>query len=353
MKNFDTRAYSITDFLEWDNIGLLEVSPDFQRRGVWSEKAKSYLIDTIIRGKPIPKILITQQLRGTRTVRVIVDGQQRVRAILGFIAGDFKISKAHNGEYAGLTFSKLPSSVQNAFLSYELGVDLLFDMPYQDVLDIFARLNSYTVKLNSQELMNATYLGFFKTAVYEMGYKHVDYFLSAGVLTRTSVNRMSEAELCADLFAALIGGIQTNKNVEKYYKQYEDDEGDINHTKEKFESVMQYIGELYSPEELKLTNWSRIHLFYTLFTVIAHFLYGISNLPKDLRVKIVKKNMGGIRSILDDISTRYDVAAEDLNNLKIRKDLREFIDKSRRGTTDTAARIYRAEYLCREIKESL
>jgi len=32
MKNFDSRVYSISDFLEWDQNGLLELNPDFQRR---------------------------------------------------------------------------------------------------------------------------------------------------------------------------------------------------------------------------------------------------------------------------------------------------------------------------------
>ena len=96
MKKFDTRVYSISDFLEWQNNDLLELSPNFQRRSVWTEKAKPYLIDTIISGKSIPKILISQLLNGLRSIRVVVDGQQRLRAILGFINGDFKISRAHN-----------------------------------------------------------------------------------------------------------------------------------------------------------------------------------------------------------------------------------------------------------------
>ena len=36
MKNFDARAYSVSDFLEWHTSGLLNLSPDFQRRPVWS-----------------------------------------------------------------------------------------------------------------------------------------------------------------------------------------------------------------------------------------------------------------------------------------------------------------------------
>jgi hypothetical protein len=213
MKNFDTRVYNIADLLEWQNNSLLQLSPDFQRRAVWSEKAKSYLVDTIIRGKPIPKILITQELQGARTLRIVVDGQQRLRAILEFIDGAFKVSRAHNPQFGGFTFERLPTEVQRDFLKYELGVDLLFDTPYEDILDIFARLNSYTVKLNKQELLNATYLGFFKQAAYNCGFRYVRYFLEGGVLTKAAVTRMAEAELSADLLMDLTGGVQSNKNV--------------------------------------------------------------------------------------------------------------------------------------------
>ena len=61
MKQFDARAYSVADFLEWDGANLLDLSPKFQRRSVWTRAAKSFLIDTILRGKPMPKVLITQK----------------------------------------------------------------------------------------------------------------------------------------------------------------------------------------------------------------------------------------------------------------------------------------------------
>ena len=70
MKNFDTKVYNVSDFTEWNSSGLLDLSPEFQRRQVWSEKAKSYLIDTLIRGNPIPKIIITQNLRQSWNVQV-------------------------------------------------------------------------------------------------------------------------------------------------------------------------------------------------------------------------------------------------------------------------------------------
>ncbi|NJN99324.1 MAG: DUF262 domain-containing protein [Anaerolineales bacterium] len=353
MKNFDTRVYSIADLVEWSNNDLLNLSPDFQRRTVWSEKAKSYLIDTLIRGKPIPKILITQELRGSRNVRVVVDGQQRIRAILGFINNDFKISRAHSKEYAGLTFNLLPPEVQNDLLKYELGVDLLFDLSYEDILDIFTRINAYTVSLNSQEKFNAKYLGYFKQIVYKYGFRYVSYFIEAGVLTKAAVTRMAEAELSADLFTALVDGVQTNKNVEQYYRKYEDDLADLEMMGERFDEIMSYIGAIYSPEDLSNTNWSRIQLFYTLFTSLGHLLYSLNRLDPKLRVHIDKNSVGKIRVKLDEISSRFDQVAANLDDPTSPSDYRAFIERSRRGTTDTGARIARSNFVCAKLVEAL
>ncbi|MDY6994846.1 MAG: DUF262 domain-containing protein [Pseudomonadota bacterium] len=351
MKNFDTRVYSIADFLEWYNNNLLELSPDFQRRSVWSKNAKSYLIDTIIRGKPMPKILISQKLQGSKTIRMVVDGQQRLRAIFEFIEGDFKISNAHNEEFADDTFDDLPEDMKHDFYQYELGVDLLIDMSYEEILDIFARINTYTVKLNKQEKWNAIYLGYFKQYAFQYGFKYVRYFLDSKVLTSARVARMAEAELSAELFVALIDGVQTNKNTEKFYKQYEDERGDLDNAGEQYDNIMSFIGSIYPADELAQTNWKRIHLFYTLFTVVGHMLYGLDGLDPDNRVQITKKTTGKLRVILDEISHKYDTVTEDPDLGS--EEFNEFVDYSRRRTTDTKARIYRADFVCDYIKKQL
>jgi len=150
MKSYDSRTYSINDFVEWHKAKQLELNPRFQRRPVWSDKAKSYLLDTILRGKPIPKIFIRQKINvSTKTsIRDVVDGQQRLRAILSYINDGFVVSKAQNAEYGGLCFSQLPEDIQGQVLAYEVSVDLLINLPDADVLDIFSRLNSYAVILN-------------------------------------------------------------------------------------------------------------------------------------------------------------------------------------------------------------
>lgn len=98
MKNFDSRTYSINDFLEWQVNNQLELNPKFQRRSVWSDRARSYLMDTIVRGKPIPKIFIRQKINPTTkaSIREVVDGQQRLRTILSYLNDGFMISKRHH-----------------------------------------------------------------------------------------------------------------------------------------------------------------------------------------------------------------------------------------------------------------
>jgi uncharacterized protein with ParB-like and HNH nuclease domain len=72
--------YNIGDLYQWYKDGTLILQPKFQRREVWSKNARSYLIDTIVRGYPIPKLYVRQQidLDTGKSIREVVDGQQRL-----------------------------------------------------------------------------------------------------------------------------------------------------------------------------------------------------------------------------------------------------------------------------------
>jgi len=298
----------------------------------------------------MPKIIITQELKGAKNIRVVVDGQQRLRAILEYYNGDFKISKAHNGVLSKFTYQTLPDDLDKEFLKYEIGIDLLFDTPYQELLDIFARINTYTAKLVPQEIYNAKYLGFFKQTVYTLGYKYVNYYIDANILTKANVTRMAEAELTADLFVSLLDSVRTNKGIESYYKNYEDKQGNLEEISKKFDKVMSYIGSIYPASELRNTNYSRTTLFYTLFTSIAHLLYTLHGLDKKLKKTITEKSVGKIRVALDNVSTLFDeLTTEEIDYSKYPKGFREFINYTRRGSTDTGARILRSNFLCKKI----
>lgn len=166
---------------------------------------------------------------------------------------------------------------------------------------------------------------------------------------------MAEAELSADLFSALLGGVQTNKNVEQYYRRYEDQTGNLEEVAKQFDTIMSYIGTIYPPQDIASTNWSRVPLFYTLFTVIGHCLYGLDGLDPNLRVPITDKLIGKMRVQLDEVTSQYDEATKtkSAENGSVPENLEAFIDRSRRRTADTASRIYRANYVCEKLKATL
>src|SRR5690349_3820949 len=113
--------YRISDFLEWDHDKRLILNPHFQRGSVWSPDARIYLIDTILRQLPIPKIYMRTTIdpRTKRSIREVVDGQQRLRAIIDFTNDLFSLSK-RAAEFAGLKFSTLDGELQEKFLTYPL-----------------------------------------------------------------------------------------------------------------------------------------------------------------------------------------------------------------------------------------
>lgn len=353
MKQFDARSYSIADFLEWDASNLLDVSPKFQRRSVWTRAAKSFLIDTILRGKPMPKVLLTQDLVGKKNVRTVVDGQQRIRTILEFVADGFTVLSTHNPEHSGKRFSEMEEEVQGSILQYEVGVDLLYNVSLGDMLDIFARINTYSVTLNTQEKLNAKYLGVFKTTAYELGFAYVNYFLDSGVLTEKSVSRMGEAQLASDLLVSLIGGVQTVKNIEKYYKDYEKFETmppAMAEAIELYRKTMQFIGAIYPAAELKNTNWSRPHWFYTLFNCISHAQTPLTGLEEAPRPELSIETIQVWRSELDELSALYDAYTENTEE-DIPAKFARFINYAQRRTTDTEARIERAKFVLDAIAQ--
>lgn len=218
------RSIGINDFIRWRKENSLLLSPKFQRRRVWPKKAKAFLIDTILRGMPIPKLYMRQQLdlKTAKTKHEVVDGQQRVAAVLEFYDDGFKLP-ADEGPFERLTYSKLPSDAKKDFLSYEFSVDLLVNAADADVLGIFARINSYSVPLNAQEKRNAKFFGSFKRLIYALGLEHLEFWRKHKILTEAGIARMKEVELTSEIVIGMIEGLQDKKkSIDKFYDQWDD-----------------------------------------------------------------------------------------------------------------------------------
>lgn len=346
MKSYDSRTYSINDFVEWDAAKQLELNPKFQRRPVWTDKAKSFLIDTILRGKPIPKVFIRQKINVTTktSVREVVDGQQRLRTILSYIKDGFVVSKRQNSSYGGILFSQLPEEVQAQVLAYEVSVDLLINLPDSEILDIFSRLNSYAVVLNEQEKINADHFGPFKVLADRIGHKYYDYWTKQGVLTSKQIMRMLEVNLVADLLIAMLEGIKSKKQVKKFYDQYESTfEHDTDALEQKFDQVVSAIEAIY-PEGLSDTEFRRPHLYYSLFTTVAHRQFALPGLPPPPQIGYSSPEAA--RNALERVDEIFAISDHD----DLSKDEIGFLRDSRRATTDEKVRLQRTEFLLTLMK---
>src|SRR3954464_7669718 len=102
------------------------VNHDYQRSAkVWPPAARSFLIETILLGYPMPKLSLFQNtdVKTRKSIKEIVDGQQRSVAIHDFYHDKFSISrKTELVEAAGRSYSQLDELLQAKFLSYALSV---------------------------------------------------------------------------------------------------------------------------------------------------------------------------------------------------------------------------------------
>src|SRR4030042_1054351 len=165
MPNAPGTPYRIAQYHQWAKQGSLILKPPFQRKPVWSERTNCYLIDTILNNMPMPEVYIQIETdKEGQTKYIVVDGQQRIRAILDYIEGEYALLEDEcTTQYANKEFKDLPDGVKKDFWSYQVVTRELITNNLNEVKEIFRRLNKYVMPLNEQELRNATYGGHFIT----------------------------------------------------------------------------------------------------------------------------------------------------------------------------------------------
>lgn len=295
MKTWDMvkTIYTVGDFVSWQKNRTLVLSPSFQRRPVWTPGAKSFLIDTIMRGLPIPIIFLREQktdLTSLESKREVVDGQQRIRTLLTYIAPNFltdykherdyfEVLKVHNPEIAGKPFAELPDDVRQRILDYQFSVHILpSSVDDREVLQIFARMNATGVKLNDQELRNAEFFGSFKTSIYDLASEQLTRWRMWKIFTEHNIARMDEVELASEFALVMLKGItgKTQASIDKLYRENDPEFPDREEIERRFRYVMNLIEEKFN-DEIRFSPFKKKTLFYSLFTVLYDICYGLKS----------------------------------------------------------------------------
>lgn len=288
--------YRVADFVGWQSSGILELNPNFQRRSVWKKGAKSYLIDTIIRGLPMPIIFlrdIPADLLTFQPKRDVVDGQQRLRTVLAFVRptllkdfdpdrDDFRIESVHNPPLGGKSFEQLDDLNKQRILDYQFSVHSFpADTDDRAILQIFARMNATGVNLNAQELRNAEFFGRFKTLAYEIATEQLNRWRDWGIFSPDQIARMNEVELTSEFMLLIMEGVLEKNNplISAFYAAFDQTFPDEHEVASRFRVVLENIEKRFSETDIRRLLSSRT-MFYALFATMYNLQFGLRRLPE-------------------------------------------------------------------------
>lgn len=267
MQKFTETTFRSVAWLKRANEdGRLDMKPPFQRNPVWSERQKSSLVETILLEYPIPEIYMQDIVTSDGDERhIVVDGQQRIRAVLSFIAGEFEVSE-EGSRWIDMTFEDLSTEDKKKIFEYKFVTRILPDIPDEQIRTIFQRINKNTTVLNAQELRHATYWGTFIKLMEELS--DLDYWTSFRVFSANDRRRMLDTEFVSELAVAYLNGLQNKKTkLEDYYQLYEKEFDDAEILRSVFERTLGEISQVLP--ELGYTRFRKKSDFYTLFLVLA------------------------------------------------------------------------------------
>ena len=162
------QTWSISEIFQKRRDNKLILDPDYQRRVIWNNEKKTAFIESLYMEIMIPPIYVVE-IPGEdildETKYEVVDGKQRLTAIIDFITGGLKLNERSLEYYAdiygGKTFSEIREydpEKTTQMLSSILDIYVITaNSPEFTKYDIFARLNRGAEKLKVNEIRRAIY----------------------------------------------------------------------------------------------------------------------------------------------------------------------------------------------------
>lgn len=265
----DYESMLVQDLLNAEARGELDLRPWYQRRSVWSDAHKSYLVNTVFNEMPVPTLYLRHRLDLERelTIKEVVDGQQRCTALIDYRRDAF--TAKHPNHSRRVKYSELSSSEKGQFLMSKLSVAQLISADDRDVIEIFGRLNAASKTLNAQEKRAAQYSGEFHQFCLSQASLRLPFWREMKIFTATEISRMQEVQFLADLTLSMMDGLvdQSAAKITAAYKKWDADFPEHNSLEHRFERVFEHLTSV--PETaIRDTIFSRSPLFYSLFYVL-------------------------------------------------------------------------------------
>ncbi|MHA3690356.1 GmrSD restriction endonuclease domain-containing protein [Akkermansia sp. AKK6] len=227
---FDRNTKTVKYIFEEFDKGRLIVDSSYQRRKVWLQPDKIRLIETILLDLIIPEVFFWPSSIDSDTgemVTHIVDGQQRITAIVEFLNNEYPLNKKYLTDPAvikrvgGKKFEELISEEKNKLWLYKMSiVDIDSTFTKENITQMFNRLNLTNYSLNSQEKRNSQSSMFGDKAT-ELS--NFEFWKKYKVFSALDARRMKDVEYCCSMYILANEGVvdQTNdRKINDYYKDF-------------------------------------------------------------------------------------------------------------------------------------
>lgn len=338
--------FTAVDYCQAIDDGGIVVNREYQRSDkVWPPAARSYLIETMLLGYPMPKLSLYQvtDVKTKKTYKEIVDGQQRSMAILDFIKGRLRLSSSlETEEVAGKTYSELEDEYKQRFLDYRLSFDLFVSTTPEEVREVFRRMNSYTIPLNPEEHRHASYQGQFKWFIYRLARRFDESFVKIGLFGPKQLVRMADTKLLSEVCHALLYGIQTT-NKAKLDKLYKEGDKEFPGEKAHASKISGALDQLLEWPEIHGGALMKPYIVYALVLAVIHMRRPVSSLQpvfNSLELREFTKEL---------VLTNLTQLAAALDNPDGFPDYEEFVAACSSRTNVRAQRELRFKWLCKAL----
>ena len=269
---------TIADIYEKIDSNRLNLSPDFQRKFVWTHEHQESFIDTILNGYPFPEIYVCQgetDIKKLRTTQKVIDGQQRLTTIKNYIENTFDVPLKTIPP-----FDELDEHNRENFLSYQIVVRDIGKVNEGLVKEIFRRINLTKFKLEDIEIHNAIYDGKFIQMAKDLSNEiELEEF---GVFHESEFTRMVDVHFFLQVMSTIERGgyYHRDNELEKCVAEFNDEYSNAHKTKSTILNAISIIKDL----DLNLdTIWFRKSNFFTLVVEIC-----ISEkVPDDFKQKLI------------------------------------------------------------------
>lgn len=314
-------SVKISQLVKWYDRGRgpLNLEPEFQRSSVWSKSERSKLMDTILRGYPLPAVVFYKHRdsESHRQVYDAIDGKQRIESILQFLGEmkgkdkDFEAVFTHveDDEETAVksTWRHLHEFNKRSILRYEMPVVWLDGNP-SEVREVFVRINSTGKALSKQEIRKAKYFksGFLKEMT-RVAASVRSKLLGMRVLSEAQITRMKDIEFVSELvLSVMCNAVQDKKRIlDRAMTPNGVDLRSIGKAVRRFKAALNRVNRILP--DIYETRYIKAADFYTLVVLLARF--------EEEGLALDGKNACSVAgALLREFGHRADVAYENIRN---------------------------------------